>query len=88
MTMPLSLTSSRYTGAAARRSLERVSVVFSITWMLGLTVLAHEDGKLEAKWAFGADLCRDAQLYLDGIPHMQLTPSGFVLCLPTMVAKK
>src|SRR5215204_5181827 len=31
MTMPLSLTSSRYTGAAARRSLERASVVSSIT---------------------------------------------------------
>src|SRR5215217_2645297 len=31
MTTPLSLTSSRYTGAAARRSLERVSVVSSIT---------------------------------------------------------
>src|SRR5215204_495352 len=31
MTTPLSLTSSRYTGAAARRSLERASVVSSIT---------------------------------------------------------
>src|SRR5919112_4292725 len=31
MTTPLSLTSSRYTGAAARRSLERTSVVSSIT---------------------------------------------------------
>src|SRR5215210_2808944 len=31
MTTPRSLTSSRYTGAAARRSLERVSVVSSIT---------------------------------------------------------
>src|SRR5918993_2080907 len=31
MTMPRSLTSSKYTGAAARRSLERVSVVSSIT---------------------------------------------------------
>src|SRR5215218_10385609 len=31
MTTPLSLTSSRYTGAEARRSLERVSVVSIIT---------------------------------------------------------
>jgi hypothetical protein len=27
--------------------------------MLGLTVLAHEDNKLEAKWAFEEALCRD-----------------------------
>jgi len=27
--------------------------------MLGLTVLAHGDGSLEAKWAFGQDPCRD-----------------------------
>jgi hypothetical protein len=27
--------------------------------MLGLTVLAHEDNKLEARWAFGEVLCRD-----------------------------
>jgi Recombinase zinc beta ribbon domain len=27
--------------------------------MLGLTVLAHGDGSLEAKWALGADPCRD-----------------------------
>jgi hypothetical protein len=27
--------------------------------MLGLTVLAHEDNKLEAKWAFDEALCRD-----------------------------
>ncbi len=27
--------------------------------MLGLTVLAHEDNKLEAKWAFDEVLCRD-----------------------------
>ena len=27
--------------------------------MLDLTVLAHENGSLELKWALGADLCRD-----------------------------
>jgi hypothetical protein len=27
--------------------------------MLNLTVLAHENGSLELKWALGADLCRD-----------------------------
>ena len=27
--------------------------------MLGLTVLAHGDGSLEAKWAFDEDPCRD-----------------------------
>ena len=27
--------------------------------MLDLTVLAHGDGSLEAKWALGADPCRD-----------------------------
>jgi hypothetical protein len=27
--------------------------------MLDLTVSAHEDGKLELRWALGGDLCRD-----------------------------
>jgi hypothetical protein len=27
--------------------------------MLGLTVLAYEDGKLEARWTLGGDPCRD-----------------------------
>jgi site-specific DNA recombinase len=29
--------------------------------MLNLTVLAHENGSLELKWALGADLCRDIE---------------------------
>ena len=34
--------------------------------MLGLTVLAHRDGSLEAKWALGADPCRDNELLPPG----------------------
>jgi DNA repair exonuclease SbcCD ATPase subunit len=29
--------------------------------MLNLTVLAHDNGSLELKWALGADLCRDIE---------------------------
>src|SRR5215207_6385686 len=34
--------------------------------MLGLTVLAHRDGSLEAKWALGVDPCRDNELLPPG----------------------
>jgi hypothetical protein len=34
--------------------------------MLGLTVSAHEDGKLELTWALGGDPCRDNEPLLPG----------------------
>jgi hypothetical protein len=34
--------------------------------MLGLTVMAYEDGKLEAKWTFDQALCRDNVTLLPG----------------------
>jgi hypothetical protein len=56
--------------------------------MLDLTVSAHEDGKLDLKWALGVDPCRDNEPLLDGVLHLQQTLSGFVPCLLVMVAKK
>jgi hypothetical protein len=37
--------------------------------MLGLTVMAHEDGKLEAKWTLGAAPCRDNEPLPPGSCH-------------------
>jgi hypothetical protein len=42
--------------------------------MLDLKVLAQEDGNLEVRWALGGNLCRETNLYLDGVLHLQHTP--------------
>jgi hypothetical protein len=56
--------------------------------MLDLTVLAHENGSLELKWALGADPCRDNEPLPDGVLRLQQMPLGSVPCSPVMVTRK
>jgi hypothetical protein len=42
-----------------KNEFKRRGVELGVYKMLSLTGLAYEDGKLEARWAFGGDLCRD-----------------------------
>jgi hypothetical protein len=56
--------------------------------MLNLTVLAHENGSLELKWALAWTFVEITNLYFDGVLQLQHEALGSVLYLPAMVAKK
>ena len=57
--------------------------------MLNFTVLAHEDGAASnSTGLLGRTFVEIANLYLDGVLHLQQTALGFVPCFPMMAAKK